>query len=141
MNPIYWGPAGWHFMHTVTMTYPEVPSDQDKERYRIFFESIASVLPCPACRRHYLENLKKLPIRLDSRADLFKWLIDIHNEVNKKNKKPVLSYDEAFEAIKKNGMRMANESKEENTNNTERYIMVLMGAVIMYLLYDKFCKK
>jgi len=138
MNPIYWGPAGWHFMHAVTMTYPEVPSDQDKERYRIFFESITAVLPCPACRRHYQENLKKLPIRLESRSDLFKWLIDIHNEVNKKNKKRVLSYDEAFEAIKKNGMRMANETKE---NYTERYIMIVMGAVIMYLLYDKFCKK
>lgn len=138
MNPIYWGPAGWHFMHAVTMTYPEVPSDQDKERYRIFFESITAVLPCPACRRHYQENLKKLPIRLESRSDLFKWLIDIHNEVNKKNKKRILSYDEAFEAIKKNGMRMANEMKE--TSNTERYIIIVMGAVIMYLLYDKFSK-
>lgn len=142
MNPIYWGPAGWHFMHTVSMTYPEIPSDQDKEKYRIFYESIGEVLPCPACRRHYQDNLKKLPIQLDSRADLFKWTIDIHNEVNKKNKKKILSYDEAFEAIKKNGMRMAKEKGDEKRgSNVERYVMIVMGAVIMYLLYDKFGKK
>lgn len=141
MNPIYWGPAGWHFMHTVAMTYPEIPSDQDKEKYRVFYESIGEVLPCPACRRHYQDNLKKLPINLDSRADLFKWTIDIHNEVNKKNKKKIYSYDEAFEAIKENGMKMANEKTDSGKSNIERYIIIVMGGILMYLLYDKFGKK
>jgi hypothetical protein len=142
MNPNYWGPAGWHFMHAVTLTYPEVPSDQDKEKYKIFFESVGTVLPCPACRRHYQENLKRFPIRLESRAEIFKWLIDIHNEVNKKKKKKVLSYDEAFEAIKENGMRMANESNSKGgSSNIERYLIIILGAVLMYMLYDKFCKR
>lgn len=136
MNPIYWGPAGWHFMHAITLTYPEVPSDQDKERYRIFYESVGTVLPCPACRRHYQENLKKLPIRLETRGDLFKWLVDVHNEVNKKNKKKVLSYDEAFEAIKENGMKMANEKTIETTQK-EKYIIYILGAIVLYLLVAK----
>ena len=30
MNPKFWGPHGWIFLHTVTMNYPKEPNNQDK---------------------------------------------------------------------------------------------------------------
>ena len=48
------------------------------------------MLPCAICREHYKQHLAKNPLTpfLDSRKDLLKWTIDIHNKVNKKLGKP-----------------------------------------------------
>ena len=49
-----------------------------------FLESFQTVIPCPICRTHYASHLVKTPIgpSLDSRKDLFRWTIDLHNDVN-----------------------------------------------------------
>ena len=49
-----------------------------------FFESLQIIIPCPICRTHYTSHMAKLPIgpSLDSRKDLFRWTVDLHNDVN-----------------------------------------------------------
>ena len=49
-----------------------------------FLESLQTIIPCPICRKHYTSHIAKLPISasIDSRTDLFRWTIDLHNEVN-----------------------------------------------------------
>ena len=42
---------------------------------------------------------------MGSRRELFEWTVDMHNEVNKRNKKKVLSYDQAIDEIKKNSKK------------------------------------
>jgi hypothetical protein len=115
MLPILnWGSQAWHFIHVVALSYPDKPSNEDKENYKKFFDSLKYALPCPICREGYKENIKKIPIRLDSKRELFNWTVDIHNEVNKKNDKRVLSYEEAYEETLKNGA-----PKEELSNLQE----------------------
>ena len=80
MEPKIWGPSAWIFLHSVTLNYPDNPSSQHKENYKKFFESLGDVLPCPTCKKHYKENIIKNPIRLDSKDNLTKWLIDNQNE-------------------------------------------------------------
>jgi len=46
MNPKFWGPHAWIFLHSVTMNYPKEPNNQDKTLYRNFFSSLKRVLPC-----------------------------------------------------------------------------------------------
>jgi hypothetical protein len=97
MKPEIWGPHAWIFMHSVTFDYPDNPTPEIQNRYKLFFESLQYVLPCELCRNHYTKNLKKFPINnhvLKTRKNLIEWLIDLHNNVNKSNKKPKLSYKE-----------------------------------------------
>ena len=57
MEPNIWGPSAWTFLHTIALQYPELPTDDDKKQYYIFFNSLKDVLPCPNCRMHYSEHL------------------------------------------------------------------------------------
>lgn len=82
--PDVWGPFFWHTIHIVTLGYPQDPSYSDKKAAKEFFESLQMLIPCPICKQHYISHLVKSPIgpALDSRKDLFRWAIDLHNDVN-----------------------------------------------------------
>jgi hypothetical protein len=94
--PKIWGPHGWKFMHFVALGYPDTPTDQDKSSYQRFFESLQDVLPCQSCANHYQETLRKYPIDLSNRESLLQWTFTIHNEVNRKTGKPLLSHEDAL---------------------------------------------
>lgn len=80
-----WGPAGWKFLHTVTMAYPDNPSEVTKRRYLTFFKSIQHVLPCPVCQIGFADETKDLKIeKFKDRKTLVRWLVAVHNRINKK---------------------------------------------------------
>ncbi len=137
MEPNVWGPPGWIFLHTVTFQYPENPTDLDKQKYYTFFNSLKNVLPCPNCREHYHENFENIPIRLESREELIEWLIDIHNEVNKKNNKRIYTYKEVYD--KYNKMYGLGESKENNYVGLCALVLLIM--IICYYYYKNFYLK
>ena len=59
MEPREWGRHAWAFLHTSTFSYPEKPSAIQKESARQVFKNIGNILPCPVCRGHYNDNIKK----------------------------------------------------------------------------------
>jgi len=83
--PSVWGPFFWHTIHIVALGYPKNPTYTDKKCAKEFYESLSFLIPCAICREHYKEHLVKNPLVtfLDSRNDLIKWTITIHNAVNK----------------------------------------------------------
>jgi len=89
-TPSVWGPFFWHTIHIAALGYPKDPTYTDKRAAKEFFESLQFMLPCGVCREHYSKHIKESPIStfLDRRADLFRWTITIHNEVNKSLHKP-----------------------------------------------------
>ena len=40
MNPKFWGPHGWIFLHSVTMRLSKEPNNQDKLLYRKIFSLV-----------------------------------------------------------------------------------------------------
>ena len=82
--PEVWGPFFWHTIHIVALGYPQDPSYGHKKATKEFFESLQQLIPCPICKQHYTSHMAKIPIgpSLDNRKDLFRWTIDLHNEVN-----------------------------------------------------------
>mgnify|MGYP000904851637 FL=1 len=127
MNPEVWGPGAWTFLHSITMYYPDNPTNEQKMNHKDFFENLQNILPCPTCSKHYYDNLKKYPLdeALESKDKLTKWLIDIHNEVNKKNNKRTYSYEEVIKIYDKK----YSESKNNYGNK------ILIGIVIVLILY------
>lgn len=136
MNKNIWGPSGWLFMHSISFQYPENPTEEDKNNYRVFFESLKNTIPCPKCREHYSENLKQKPIQLNSRDELIQWVIDIHNEVNEKNSKKIYSRQE----VEKLYLSKYNYSIKENlTENSSMNMLLFVILIVMVVFY--FLKK
>jgi hypothetical protein len=103
-----WGPSGWLFLHCVSFGYPYKidptnPEHLEKQNdYYRFFYYLGKVLPCKYCRNSYDEFFMKNSLlnHLGTRADLTKWLYDIHNLVNDKLGVPTCerpSFDEITE--------------------------------------------
>jgi len=82
--PEVWGPFFWHTIHIAALGYPQEPSYSDKKAAKEFFESLQYLIPCPICKQHYVSHLSKMPVgpSLDDRKDLFRWTINLHNDVN-----------------------------------------------------------
>ena len=105
--PSVWGPFFWHTIHIVALGYSKNPTYTDKKCAKEFYESLAFLLPCSICREHYKGYLQEKPIStfLDSRTDLIKWTIQIHNKVNQMLGKPEWTLEEVLSYYEKVGAR------------------------------------
>lgn len=105
--PTVWGPFFWHTIHIVALGYPKNPSYTDKKCTKEFYESFAYLIPCSQCREHYKEHIGRNPLTpfLDSRSDLIRWTVDIHNSVNKMIGKPEWLESEVITYYEKLGQR------------------------------------
>ena len=103
MDPNVWGPHAWQFLHSITLAYPDNPTDNDKQSHSQFFDSLKNILPCDKCKYHYAQTLETNPIEnhLEDKESLFRWLVDVHNRVNVENSKKEYSYDEVTEIYEK----------------------------------------
>lgn len=81
-------------MHAVSFSYPENPTDEQKRQYRAFFESLAPVIPCPGCSVHYTEHITQNPVKVENTEELSRWVYDLHDKVNKRNKKTSPTYEQ-----------------------------------------------
>jgi hypothetical protein len=81
-----WGPAMWHFLHTMSFNYPVNPSEKDKENYKNFVLSLRNVLPCKYCRMNLEKNFKKLPLtdkEMKDRETFSRYIFNLHELINK----------------------------------------------------------
>lgn len=90
IDPKLWGKPGWIFLHSITLGYPINPTEEEKNNYKLFFNSIGNILPCSTCRNNYLNSLNKYKLTdevLITRDTLVNWLINIRlNDQNIHNK-------------------------------------------------------
>ena len=104
-DPRIWGPHLWNFLHYSATNYPEHPSKQQIQEMITWLCSLPVAIPCPDCSGHYKkyieENKSKMVDICSSRDKLFNFLVDIHNKVNVRNGKRVVSYEEARNLYRK----------------------------------------
>lgn len=107
LPPTVWGPLFWHTIHITALGYSNEPTYSQKRAAKEFFEALAHLIPCPLCRSHYETHIQKYPIspHLDKRIDLFRWTVNLHNEVNKSLGKPVKTEMEVIYFYKRIGAR------------------------------------
>ena len=89
----FFGPSTWRAMHAIAFTYPENATPETRMQYIDFFRALGPVIPCPSCSKHYMEYIDKHPIDADSRESLAKWVYELHQDVNRRNKKPGLTWE------------------------------------------------
>jgi len=91
-----WGPAMWHYLHTMSFNYPINPNIANKKHYRDFIYNLKNVLPCKYCRINLSNNLKKKPLmmcHMRNRLTFSRYIYELHELVNKMlGKKSHLTY-------------------------------------------------
>jgi hypothetical protein len=96
MNPKIWGPPMWISLHSITLNYPDKPTTCQQNMIKEFFWNLQFVLPCEMCRQHYSEMIRTHPPIVTDRKSLVYWLIDRHNDVNRRLGKREYTYDEVI---------------------------------------------
>ncbi len=94
------GRSTWHYLHTMTLRFPDKPTSEESETLRSFFQSFALLYPCGECARHFQHLIKELPPQVGSRMGASLWLCAVHNEVNKslgKEEFPCDKLDESYD--------------------------------------------
>lgn len=99
-NNFYWYNLHYFFKNY----YPKNPSDKDKNQVRKLFTHMKGRgILCSKCRRHFTNYVKKNPYEkiLNSGEELYKYTINLHNDVNARNFKKNFTLKEADEMYKK----------------------------------------
>ncbi|KAF5384480.1 hypothetical protein D9757_006452 [Collybiopsis confluens] len=68
--------------HTMTLRYPENPTNDEREALESYFHLFSRLYPCGECASEFQALLKKYPPQTSSRRAASLWLCAVHNEVN-----------------------------------------------------------
>lgn len=142
MDPTIWGKHMWTTIHFIALGFPQKPSDEQKTIFKSFFENLYKVLPCNSCSEH-LKNtiMNELPLyanNLSSNTELFKWTVELHNIVNKRLKKPQISFKEAENIyyqrdLFQEAMCPSEDFNSDQVFDTKLYVSLLFICIISIL--------
>jgi hypothetical protein len=137
----------------IALGYPQNPSMDTQEGYRVYFENLHKVIPCIKCSIHYKEHLNKMPISDDILKDnrsLFKWTVAIHNSVNFSLGKPIMDFETAIdlytkhyvenndkvESVIKNMNKVSSKQITPHSNKTNRcnYKMYAFAIIFVFII-------
>jgi len=90
-----WGPLGWMTLHSMSLLYPDTPSNLDKAKMSRFLDAFTNTISCIYCKTHFKELLATYrssnPDFLRSRNEFMLFTFRAHNSVNQRLEKPVFS--------------------------------------------------
>lgn len=90
------GNSGWLLLHTVSIAYPDQPTEEQKQCMMLFLTSFSKVYPCAICAEHLQKELAADPPKVNSRTELAQWMCRLHNKVNLQLNKPAFPCDKVF---------------------------------------------
>lgn len=137
LNSNVWGNGAWIFLHSITLTYPNNPTENDKKTYKSFFDTLGYLLPCNQCSNHYNDYINSNPLDdkvLKNKETLTRWLYNLHNNVNHILNKRKIDFNEFIENYY--DMYSNNQNIDIN-NNTIFYgliilILMVIAGIIIY---------
>ena len=92
-----WGPYAWYRFHKEAIRYPDNPCQCDINRIIDYYhKKFFKYIDCPTCCKEYRKIIYSTPLRVASREALFDWTVDVHNLINKKLGRPLMTYEQAF---------------------------------------------
>jgi len=89
VSPNIWGPNLWGTLHLLCLAGTITPN---------FVQQFATVIPCPMCASHFSDLLTENPLPdSDNPSVLFEWSVRVHNLVNARLGKPIVSTEQAMQ--------------------------------------------
>lgn len=114
-------------LHSVALSYPETPTQSEKELMRSWLDMFRDTITCPHCREHFTTMLTAyraaFPDMLTSRQTFAMFTFRAHNAVNRRLKKPVYTtLDECMTTLKSNlKTRSARDYRISYVNHATRH--------------------
>ena len=136
-----WGPHYWFFLHTAAMTYPVTPNDTVKKKFYEFIQNFPLFIPDSKISASFTTILDTYPVSpyLDSKDSLVRWTHFIHNKVNKKLEKDVISIEKFYTSYYK--QYETTSEKQIQYIKTKKHVtyavIVLSLLVLIYVVYKK----
>ena len=90
-NTALWGPSLWRALHTAA----EVG---DLSKWSAIPVALNGALPCPDCEKHYHQWLVAHPAPSGDRDAVRRWLLDLHNDVNRRSRKALWTLEQVTAA-------------------------------------------
>ena len=88
----FWGPLGWMTLHSISVIYPETPTQTEQVIAKQFIELFRDTITCQYCKSHFSKMLLNYsnshPDMYSSRQNLFLFISRAHNTVNARLDKP-----------------------------------------------------
>ena len=147
-----WGPALWHYLHTMSFNYPINPTMAEKKNYRDFIISLKNVLPCKYCRENLKKNFKAHPLmmcHMKNRDTFSRYIYKLHEIINKMlGKKSGLSYCDVREryehfrarCIKDKKFKFKKKRKKREKGCTDPLYGKKAKCIMKIVPYDQKCK-
>lgn len=106
LSPLFFGPPMWMTLHCLASGFPyNYKTNEEKERRKRFPKVLVGLiksLPCYTCRDNSLmliDKIKKFNFRTCTRREVELFLCDLHNMVNQKLNKKVLTQEECLNVL------------------------------------------
>uniref|UniRef100_A0A914L6J4 Sulfhydryl oxidase n=2 Tax=Meloidogyne incognita TaxID=6306 RepID=A0A914L6J4_MELIC len=78
------GRSTWNLLHTMSVYYPDDPTEKEKQNTKDFLSSLSRTYPCEHCAADFREDLKRNPPILTNKKLFSQWMCEAHNRVNLK---------------------------------------------------------
>ena len=102
MKKDIWGPYIWIFLHCFTIRIKDECFNEEKNNIIKYISQVCDNLPCPQCSIHAIEYLKKHRFKfIQTKQDLIQIIFNLHNDVNKRTKKPEFDFSKLHETYSK----------------------------------------
>ena len=124
-----WGPAAWNTLHVVAHTFPDAPTQKEREDLHSFLKLFGQHLPCPKCRTHFVQLLNERltgadSVHLQSRERVTAFLNEAHNDVNRRLGKPSFTLEDHYSVY----------SKQTPYSNTSSSFFLSWPSLVVVLL-------
>jgi len=132
LNPNIWAPQYWFVLQTISLTYPLNPNSICKRKYYDFVQNIPLFIPDIDLSNEFSNLLDEFPVTpyLDTRASFQKWVIFMHNKINKLNKKPELTIVESWKEYYQHYKPMQKKNLDQFKRNEKIIYLVLISTLI-----------
>ncbi len=120
-----------------TFAYPDNPTPEEKKAAKELFGALKFMLPCNECRQHFAKMFdedKPINNHLKSQESLSKWLVDCHNCVNERKRKPKITYEEASKEYGGFLNTCAADKKKLKSECKKNFVVGWMLGSVMILL-------
>lgn len=90
MSNNYWGNITWIFLHTIAEKIKQEYYNNEKSYLLLLIKGVCNNLPCPDCKQHANQYMKRVNItHIERKIDLKILLFNFHNEVNQRINKEI----------------------------------------------------
>ena len=131
MDPAVWGPHYWFFLHSVALHYPKLPTATTKKIHYRLIHNFHEFIPHREIAATFVKLLVKYPVApyLDSRTHLVRWVHFIHNKINERTLKPIITLEEHRANMKRCY------AKTRNANWRIVLVFVVLVALVIVTCY------